>query len=54
MSKKDFELIASIIKQNSIYFDNDDSYYFFCRGISELLAEKYPRFDIIKFIKATQ
>ena len=52
MTKKDFELIAGIIKKNNIYFDNPIRFYLFCRAFGMLLSDKYKRFDDIKFLKA--
>lgn len=52
MTKKDYILIASIIKQNKVYFANDNFYYLFCRAFGIMLEDTNPKFDPIKFLEA--
>lgn len=49
MTKKDFELIASVIAQFGRVRQNAD---FLADIMAEKLSEKYPRFNREKFLKA--
>lgn len=56
MKKHDFELIASILKQETENTDNSTSdnllLEYISRQFTNTLAKKYPRFQKDKFLKA--
>jgi len=50
MSKKHFEAIAKILKQNLAYNDDNDLISAFC----DYFGQENPNFDRERFIKATK
>lgn len=49
-TKKHYIMLASIIKQNKVYFDDKNKYYLFCRAFGILLEDDNENFDSIKFL----
>lgn len=55
MTKKDYELIASVLKHKQVFYIlKMGSYYYdqLCKDFADTLASKNPRFDKDKFLKA--
>ena len=51
MTKKDFELIAGLLKANTDKMGNS-TFKWFCDDLAEGFKQLYPRFDKEKFLQA--
>lgn len=51
MTKKDYELIASVLRDALV---NNWKWYMIRNCMANKLAEKNPRFDIVKFLEACE
>lgn len=52
MTKKDYELIAGVLKDGRKIIQNDLRHHILCRNMQTKLEETNTRFDNVKFLKA--